>query len=262
MSERRRISLPFAQRGGILPWLAAGVVLGGAVIIGGFLGYWLFVNLRFGLSLSNQPLAVTLPEELKVTSEVTNILDIDMQGDIRTSVPFNKPVTVPFRGEYDIDIALDTLVPVEFNVVYEGVIPVDTYADIEARTTLDFKTIKQYRDLKIKARLPLKFDLPVKFNVPVKDNLRFTYNGPIKAVLNQNIETRVNTTLNTVLPVNQTVSAPVTRSFGLNLHLPQHPVRAIINESDINAAVDSVRLEIAEDNSGPERMDSPFGPAR
>lgn len=249
------------QRGGVLPWLAGGVVLVGAVIVGGFLGFWLYVNLYFGLTLSDQPLAVTLPENLRVEAEVTNVLDIVMNGDIRAKVPFDRVLEVPFRGEYDIDIQLDTLVPVEFEVVYEGVIPVDTYADIEARTTLDFKTIKQYRDLLIKARLPLKFDLPVKLRVPVKDNLRFTYNGPIKAVLNQNIKTRVNTVLNTVLPVNQTVSAPVTRKFGLNLHLPQEPVRAIINHSELKVDLDTLTLEIADDNDGPQRLRSPFGPA-
>ena len=252
---------PFAQRGGILPWLAGGFVLVCAVIAGGFIGFWLFINLWFGLSLSEQPLAITLPPELEVTAEVTNVLDIVMNGDIHAEVPFDRVLQVPFRGEYDIDIQLDTLVPVEFEVIYEGIIPVDTYADIEARTTLDFKTIKQFRNLLIKARLPLKFDLPVKLRVPVKDNLRFTYNGPIKAVLNQNLEARVNTVLKTTLPVNQTVSAPVTRSFGLNLHLPQDPVRAIINEADLHIELDTLKLGIADDNDKPTRLASPYGPA-
>ena len=252
---------PFAQHGGILPWLAGGFVLVCAVIAGGFIGFWLFINLWFGLSLSEQPLAITLPPELEVTAEVTNVLDIVMNGDIHAEVPFDRVLQVPFRGEYDIDIQLDTLVPVEFEVIYEGIIPVDTYADIEARTTLDFKTIKQFRNLLIKARLPLKFDLPVKLRVPVKDNLRFTYNGPIKAVLNQNLEARVNTVLKTTLPVNQTVSAPVTRSFGLNLHLPQDPVRAIINEADLHIELDTLKLGVADDNDKPTRLASPYGPA-
>lgn len=252
---------PHLEYGGILPWLAGGILLVGAVIVGGFLGFWLYVNLWFGLTITDQPLAITLPETLKVDTEVTNVLDIVMQGDIRAEVPFDQELQVPLRGEYDIDIQLDTLVPVEFEVIYEGIIPVDTFADIEARTTLDFKTIKQYRNLPIKARLPLKFDLPVTLRVPVKDNLRFTYNGPIKAILNQNLKTRLKTTLKTVLPVNQTVSAPVTRRFGLNLHLPQEPVRAIINHSDLAVDLDTLKLEIAEDNEGPTRQDSPFGPA-
>lgn len=254
-------SLPFAERGGILPWLAGGLVLVCAVIIGGILGYWLFFNLWFGLTISDQPMAVTLPKSLPVSAEVTNVLDIQMQGDIHAKVPFDKEIIVPFRGNYDIDIDLDALVPVQFNVTYKGVIPVDTMADIEARTTLDFKTLKQYRNLKIKAKLPLKFDLPVTLNVPVKDTLHFHYKGPIKAVLNQNLKTRVNTVLNTTLPVNQVVSAPVTRKFGLNLHLPQTPVRAIINQSDLKINLDTLKLGAAEDNSGPERMASPFGPA-
>jgi len=259
--NRPRPKTAFAQRGGILPWLTGGFVLVCAVIAGGFIGFWLFINLWFGLSISEQPLAVTLPPELKVTTEVTNVLDIVMNGDIRAEVPFDRELQVPFRGEYDIDIQLDTLVPVEFEVIYEGVIPVDTFADIEARTTLDFKTIKQYRDLLIKARLPLKFDLPVKLRVPVKDNLRFTYNGPIKAVLNQNLKARVNTVLKTTLPVNQTVSAPVTRRFGINLHLPQDPIRAIINEADLEIDLDTLELGVADNNDGPTRLPSEFGPA-
>lgn len=254
-------NLPFAERGGILPWLAGGVVLVGAVILGGALGFWLFFNLWFGLTLDDQPLAVTLPKSLDVITEVTNVLDIKMQGDIHAKVPFDKEVIVPFRGTYDIDIDLDALVPIQFNVVYKGVIPVDTMADIEARTTLNFKTLKQFRDLKIKAKLPLKFDLPVTLNVPVKDVLHFHYKGPIKAVMNQNVKTRVNTILNTTLPVNQIVQAPVTRKFGMRLHLPQTPVRAVINHSEMKIDLDTLKLSIADDNNGPERMDSPYGPA-
>lgn len=255
------IPLPLQQRGGILPWLLGGGLVVGAVVVGGAAGFWLLLNLRLGLTISEQPLALGLPDELEVETEVTNVLDIGMKGLINAQVPFDREVVVPMRGEYDLDVSLDADVPLDFDITYNGLLPVDTYADITARTDLDFRTIKQYRNIEIKARLPLKLNIPVDLKVPVRETIRFRYDGPLTVVANQNLNTRLETVLSTTLAVDQVVSTPVTRSFGLKLQLPDDQVKAIINHSDLKLDPSTLRLEIADDNDGPERMDSPFGPA-
>jgi hypothetical protein len=253
--------LPFGQRGGLLPWLAGGMSLIVVAAVGGVIGYFIFLRLMLGLTLTDQPTAISLPPSLDVTAEVTNVVDIGLDGFIDARVPFNQQIFVPLRGRYDIDIKLDTQVPVAFEVIYEGVIPVDTTARIQARTNLNFQTIKQYRNLLIDAELPLKFDLPVKLRVPVNDTIRFKYEGPLPIVANQNLKTRLDTVLPTRLAVSQTTRTPISGRFGMRLNMPQKPIRAIINHAELDIDVSSLRLEIADDNSSPGRQENPFGPA-
>lgn len=249
------------QRGGVLAWLLGGLLLLGTVVIGGAIGYWLFLNLLVGLTISEQPLAIGLPPELVVQAEVTNVVDIQLAGIIRAQVPFDEQITVPMKGEYDLEVAMDAQVPLEFTITYNGILPIDTYADITARTDLNFRTLKQFRNILIKARIPLKLNLPVSLTVPVKETIRFQYQGPLTVVADDALHTRVNTVLSTALAVDQQVSTPITGRFGLRLHLPQEPIKAVINHSDLNIDPATLRLEIAEDTEGPARLPSPFGPA-
>lgn len=249
------------QQGGIKLWLGGGVVLLCAIVLGGCVGFWLFSNLWFQLSVNNQPMAIQLTGPLPVTAKVTNVLDILLDGQLHAKVPFDQDLTVPFDGKYPLDISLDTHVPVNFAVDYDGVIHVNTQATIQANTTLDFKTIKDLRHLHVKTTIPLKFDLPVHLHIPVHDNLHFKYNGPVVAEIHQDVPTHVDTILDVSLPVDQTVSAPVTRSFGMLLHLPHKPLRATMNHADLKLGLDSLRLEKAKDNSIPKRTTSPYGPA-
>jgi len=261
MTRDKRQAITRRQDGGVLPWLVGGVVLVGAVIVGGAIGYWLFLNIWLGLTLREQPGAITITEALDVTASVTNVLDVRMNGDINAQVPLNERVTVPMQGRYDLDVSMDAQVPINFEVVYEGVIPVDTRARIRARTDLNFQTIKKYRNIEIETTLPLKFNLPVKLRVPVNETIRFKYDGPLSVVANQNLKTRVNTVLPTTLAVDQTMRVPVTREFGLRMQVENQPVPAIINHADLFLDPSTLRLETKDSEEAVERMDSPFGPA-
>lgn len=249
------------QRGGVFAWLLGVFLLLGVAVVGGAIGYWLFLNLLLGMTISHQPVAITLPPELTVQTDVTNVVDIRMNGIIHAQVPFDKPITVPMQGEYTLDVSMDAQVPLQFTIHYNGILPIDTYADITARTDLDFRTLKHYDNILIKARIPLKLNLPVSLTVPIDETIRFKYDGPLTVVADDELHTRVNTVLSTELAVDQNISTPIIGSFGLRLHLPQEPIKAVIEHSDLKINPATLRLEIAEDTEGPERMASPFGPA-
>lgn len=244
---------PLHEHGGILPWLLGGGLVLGTIVVGGALGFWLYLNLLVGLTLRDQPVLLSLPPTLEVGAEVTNIVEIDLDGVIHAKVPFNQQIEVPFRGEYVLDVVIDAEVPVAFTVTYNGLLPVDTFATINARTTLNFRTLKQFRNLKIQATLPLKMKIPVQLTVPVKDTIHFVYNGPLTVIADQTLTTRVDTVLNTTLAVDQKVSTPIKGRFGLRMHLPQEPVAAIINHSDLVIDPTTLRLKIADETSGPRR---------
>lgn len=251
------------QRGGIALWLGGGIVLLGALVIGALAGYWLFMNIVVNITMKDQPIAIRLPETTKAVAEITNVLDITLKGDIVASVPFNEALTIPLDGRYDFHVQMSPKVPVQFTVVYDGIIPVDTMASVTAQTDFNYKTLKKIRNLEFKTKIPLEFKLPVHLEIPVDETINLTYEGPISATIHEELETRVDTVLHAKLPVNQTISSPVTAAIPLKVYLPQHPVPAVINQIQIGLRPTLLGFGLAESDEldGPERMPSPFGPA-
>lgn len=242
-------------------WLLLGGAGLGTIVVGAFIGYWVFMHLSFALTLQHQKMAITLPERMQVAAKVGEQLDIRMNGVINAQVPFNQELTLPLRGRYRSDVTMDAKVPVKFDVTYDGIIPVDTVADIEIRTDFNYMSAKTLRNLDIKAKLPMQFSLPVQLTAPVDQTIDLRYEGPLVMNLDQEITTEVDTVINTSLQVDQRVSAPVLATIPMTVTGPARPIRAIITESTIGGRVRDLVLEVAEDTDGPVRTESPWGPA-
>lgn len=249
------------SRRGAWPPALFGFAAVAVITVGAMAGFALFGRLVLHLQLKDQPGAITLPAEFDATAKVTNVLDIVMRGTITAKVPFRQQLDLPLEGRYRTEVSLDTVVPVKFDVTYEGTIPVDTIADIEARANFNFQDVKGFRNMDIKAKLPMKMNLPVKLTAPVDTGLRFAYTGPMVMGLNQTLRADVDTLIDTSLKVDQSVSAPVTADIPLRVFAPRHPIKAVITQADLALALGTLRLGRAEDNNGPRRADSAWGPA-
>jgi hypothetical protein len=227
------------------PWVGplVGAGMAGAVIAGGLLGYWAVMNVAARLLIGDQPLTIRLPPQSDIVMRTDHRVDVLMKGTIHAQVPLRQTLDLPVNGSYDTIVDIDTQVPLETVITYEGIIPVDTMADIEAKAPVNFQNVKKYKNLHFKAKLPLKMRLPVKLVVPVKQVIPLRYRGPLKVAINHVIRTPVDTTLRTALAVNQPFSVPITTSLPVRLHLPQHPVRATIVESDLFLDLSTLRLE-------------------
>ena len=230
------------------------------IIAGAAAGYYLFTNLYLGLSLNKQPGSVYLPIEFDATASITNNMDIIMDGVIEAQVPFKQTLNLPLQGRYKADVEIDAPVPVKFDVVYDGTIPVDTIADITARANFNFQDVKTYRELEFQAKLPMKMALPVKLTAPVDTTIDFKYKGPLVMGLNQTIQADVDTTLDTRLAVNQTVSTPVNAAIPLHIYAPSKPINVFLSAPQLRLDISKLKLEVAEDTDQPQRTESPWGP--
>lgn len=239
---------------------AGGVVFSSAVIGGVFAGLWLYSNLVVHIEIRDQEVSATLPEEFTAIAEVTNELVVDMKGEIEATVPFNQPLTVPFNGRYDFDVELQANVPVKFEVEYDGILPIDTVADVTIVTSINYKNLKALRNLKIDTQLPLNFPLPVKLNIPVEDVIDLRYTGPLSADINQNLRTTVNTVLKTKLPIDQTVRTPVTAALPLTVFPDKEQVRLLLSTLDIALQPEQMLdYDLPSEREGPARSDSIWG---
>lgn len=248
----------------LLKWVVGGGIVAGALVVGVLAGVWVYFHIVIDIAIRDQQVAVSLPEKLDATVEVSNILEVAMGGLITTEVPFKQTLEVPLQGTYDLDVELRAPVPLKFNVAYDGIIPIDTEADVTIRTGINYKNLKSLRNLRIKTSIPLKFPLPVNLNVPVDDVVDLEYVGPLTADVDEVLTAPVDTVLKTRLPINQTVRTPVTAALPLALYPEQGPIKAILTTLDV-ALKPSKMLTFgvadSDELDGPNRMDTPWGPA-
>jgi hypothetical protein len=249
------------QAGRALLWLLGGGVLLGALVIGVWLAWWLFLNIIVYIKVENQPAGIALPPEFTATATLSNVLDVTLNGEITAAVPFRQTLKVPFRGRYDFDVEFTAKVPVKFDVAYDGTLPVNTSADVTIRTGINYKNLKSLRNLSIETALPLNFQLPIKLDIPVEDTIDLIYAGPLSADIDQDLDALVDTTLRARLPVNQTVHTPVTADIPLRIWPLQEQVRLTIVDLLV-ALRPSTMLSfgLAENTDGPQRVDNPYGP--
>jgi hypothetical protein len=229
------------------------------VAVGAAFGYWAYLRLVVGFTLSDQKTTLLLPETLDVGAKVNRPLSIGMNGLIHANVPLNNDLVIPLRGTYDVDINLKAQIPVEFVIVYQGFIPVSSVASVVAVTDFNFQSVKNLRNLTFGARLPMRFHLPVTLRVPVHQTIDFDYHGPLTVHLNQDLHTHVISAIPATLRVNQTISTPVLGSVELRAQLSKDPLKLIINHADLRLNLDSLRLQRAPDPRAPKRVDSPWG---
>lgn len=216
------------------------------IIVGGALGFQLYMALILRMTLTDQPGMMVLPPKARVSAEATNPITIKLNGYIDAIVPFKQTIDLPLRGTYDTNASFDTSVPVEFTIVYKGVVPVDTYADIEGTTDFTYQQVKRLRNVKFKAKLPLKFEQPVSFTVPIKTNLRIVYNGPLRMSVNQTVRGPVDTVLKTRLKAVKEITTPILARFNMMVYPDQQPVPVIVKHSDLALRLKGLRLEEAQ----------------
>ena len=232
--------------------MLAGLV--GVIVAGGTLGFWLYSRVIFGFTLHDQPALLQLPPQFVGDVEATNKVTIALNGFIDATVPFKQTLSLPVVGDYDADIALDTVVPLKFTIVYKGLIPVDTFADIKGVTDFLYQNVKRLRNVAFAAKVPLKFEQPVSFVVPIDAKVRLVYRGPIHLNLDQTIAAPVDTVLRTRIKAVREITTPILAHFGLRVHVPQdEPTPVILSHADLRMRLDTLRLVQTPDPSRPTR---------
>jgi hypothetical protein len=240
----------------LLLWLLTLGGLAAVLVLGVALGFFIYTRLIFGFTLKDQPAMLKLPPSFDGNVRATNKVTIQLNGYIDATVPFKQTLNLPVEGAYDADIVLDTIVPVQFTIVYKGLIPVDTIADIHGRTDFLYQNVKRLRNVAFAAKIPLKFEQPVSFTVPINSQLHIVYHGPLHMNLKQTIAAPVDTVLHTRIKAVREITTPILARFGLRVRPPAEPIPVILTHADLRMRLDSLRLVQTADPSRPTREDA------
>lgn len=226
-------------------WLMAGLGMMALVLVGGVIGFVGYTRLVFGLTLHDQVVLLQLPAELEARVMAASKAMVRLDGDVAASVPLKQSFAVPLRGSYEADVAFDVDIPLRTMIRYEGVVPIDTEAELAGSTGLvvDRAWLPKFP---LRARVPLRFDFPIALSVPLDTRIRLAYRGPIRFSLDQMVTVPIDTVLKTRMHLARDAEAPVQTAFRLRAQPSQTPVPLVIRHAELAVPLQALRWQRAD----------------
>lgn len=151
----------------LVPLLLLGLLLMAAGAGG---AWWVLSNGIAHVPLHDQSMAVRLPDGLPVRVEV-------LQAASAGGMP------VRLNETLKLNIELDTEVPLELTVHYQGEIPVR--AEVPVDTDIQTQVFGMPMELPIQGTIPLNLNLPVDLTIPIRQPVRLQFSAPITAHVDQ-----------------------------------------------------------------------------
>lgn len=227
----------------------AATALGGLLLLvlaGAACGLLAARALWLGFGLREQPLLLRLSEDLPVSAQIHDPFALDLRAPIHTEIPVAHSFEARVRGRYEVDVHLDTTVPVRFEVRHRAVVPVETVVDLTALANFHFRKVKEYRDVRVRAEIPVQLDVPIDLTIPVEKDLPLRYEGPMTIDVDQSIRLPIRHVFRAQVDLAESVTASVVSPMDLRFHAPSRPLSVIVESADLRASTETIGLQRTE----------------
>lgn len=209
-------------------------------VIAGAAGYWAWGHLAAQVVLRDQVADVNLPKELEVRATVSNKVQVKLDQMIHVKVPIHEELTVPITEPIPLTVSVETTVPIHLDVPVEHMLHVEQVIDLD--TTVKTRILGFPITLPIKGKVPLKADVPINLVIPVRKQLPISLTTPALIRMTEPLKVRVDTVLDTRVPIRETMSLPVTSAVNATLTFPGKRVEAGLERMDITLPLDAIHL--------------------
>lgn len=207
------------------------LILGGSVLGGVLAGVWVVGNIDANLFLRDQQATVRIPGVVPVTADILNNLDIELKGDITTTVPVDQMVTLPIRDTLNVMATVDHDIPIKMNVAIRDTIRLDQVIKVNSKVEVD--VLGTTLRLPVRGDIPIKADVPVTMNVPVNQPVRMKFTAPVAVDMQQALPVPLRTNIATTIPISSRLDVPVRSALNANVTIPG-PVDTVITKADLN----------------------------
>jgi len=220
------------------------VVLLGAIAGGIAVGWWVFHNIDARLALKDQPALVFLPEPLRVSADVLNDLEIEIDSSITTVVPVDQRISIPVDETLRVKASFDAEVPIRMNVPVKDFITIDQMLDVD--TVVKAELLGDTHDLPLRGKIPVKARVPVNLNIPVDQMVHLKFTAPVEARLKQALEVPLKADIAATIPIKSRMNVPVRSALEARITVP-NPESIIITEADLRLPLRTLRMQTAAD---------------
>ncbi|RZI81427.1 MAG: hypothetical protein EOP38_19390 [Rubrivivax sp.] len=209
-----------------------------AVAAGG--AYWAWQRLSAHVVLRDQSAQISMPAELAVRASVSNQVQVRLDQTLRLKVPVHETLSIPITDPIPLTVSIETSVPINLDVPIEHTLHVDQV--IELDTKVKTRILGLPVTLPIKGKVPLKADVPISLVIPVRKQVPVSLNTPALIRLNEPLSAKIDTLLDTQVPIRESFTLPVTAPVNATLSFPSQSVKAGLKHMDIQLPLADVRL--------------------
>ncbi|HET8882660.1 MAG TPA: hypothetical protein VFM56_10840 [Solimonas sp.] len=225
-------------------WLAAGLlILLGAVLGGMLVGWWVFRNVDAHLALHDQPALVKVPEPVRISADVLNNLEIEIDDAITTTVPIDQRIRIPLTDTLHVQASFDNDIPIKMTVPVRDKIVIDQVLDVD--TVIKADLLGDTHDLPIRGRIPVKATVPISLNIPVDQNVHLRFTAPVDVRLKQALDVPLRADIRATIPIKSRMSVPVKSALQADVTIPE-PAAVVITDADLRLPLRTLKLQTAD----------------
>lgn len=242
VAEEGLSSLPHAVTWRTLLLASLGLFLLMSVLSAGA-AWWAWKHLAARVALPPQTAEVSLPPSLAVRATLSNTVQVEVNQDMRVRVPIRETLSIPVTEPIEVQASLNTTVPIALDIPVQHVLKVNQVIELDTQVktrVLGFAII-----LPVQGKVPLKADVPVNLVVPVRQQVPVSLNTPVTVRLTEPFKARVDTVLDTRIPIRESIRLPVTAPIDATLNFPPQPVRAGLQAMDLQLPLEAITLSPA-----------------
>ena len=219
----------------LLMLVMSGLAAGGA--------YWAWTHLAAQVALPPQTADVTLPPALAIRATLSNKVQVQVNQDLHVRVPIRETLSIPLHDPIEIEATINTTVPIDLDIPIEHVLKVDQAIDLD--TQVKTRVLGFAVTLPVKGRVPLRADVPISLVVPVRQRVPVSLTTPVVIRIHEPLQARVDTVLDTRIPIRESFSLPVTAPVNATLNFPQQRVTAGLQSMNVRLPLKAITLSPA-----------------
>jgi len=210
----------------------------------GGIGYWVYQNVQAQFLLKDQSGWISFPESLEVGAEIRDALQVEVNQSIPTKVPINQAIDIPVPNDIHATVTVDTSIPIQFDVAVEDTLLIDQVIPIDTEVQVTVAGIDI--GLPIKGDIPIKAAVPLKLIIPINNQVPLAFTSPVTLRLDEPLHAKLDTILDTTIPIKGVLNLPVTSDIEATLRFPTQPVEAGLYYFDLSLPLETVKLSAAD----------------
>ncbi|HWU67501.1 MAG TPA: hypothetical protein VN046_01385 [Stenotrophobium sp.] len=215
------------------------VILAGAVIGGVLVGVWVFRNIDARLLLTNQSATVLVPQPVKISADILNNLDIEINDSLKTTVPVDQIISIPIKDTLHVIASFDSNVPIKLTVPVHDKIVIDQVLDVD--TTIKANLLGDTHDLPIRGKIPVKATVPVNLVIPIDQPVHLKFTAPVDVKFTQPLVVPLKADIAATIPIHSEMSVPVKSALDAEVTIPQ-PANVIITHANLRLPLRTLKL--------------------
>lgn len=200
--------------------------------------WWVWHNMAAQVLLQEQVAQVRLPERLAVQAVVSERLQVAVNETLPVTVPIDQTLTIPIREALPVQVTVDTQVPIALEVPVRQTIMLDQVVEVD--TQVSTRVLGIAMKVPVRGRIPVKAEVPIDVVIPVRHTLPVVLQTEALVRLQEPLRAHVKTQIETQVPIQRTLSLPLTAPVQAQLTFPERTVTAGLHLLDLTVPFSAV----------------------